>query len=577
MILIEENFNDIDYPIEEANDGNKKMYMKGVFMEAGAKNRNGRTYSLDEMRKEVDKINVASQKGNHILGELDHPCFHGETEVLTDEGWKRFYDLRGDEKVYSLNPDTKELEESPIHEVHDYDFNGEMIRIKNRTFDTLVTPNHKFLVYHSTTGKKAFITAEEIFHGVNNQIKGIGKWYIPRRNNGLIKDNEQTFVVPGVSSENFPINQNRNYMDDVHVDFNDFCEFLGIYLAEGCTKKTKNAYYISVYQNEGDTADYIREIISKFPFKFGERKIKGREHHIEFWCTDRRLGEYLKPLGINFEKYIPENIIQNLDKSAADCLLKGFIAGDGRGSPITQYKYCDAFSCSYDLVEDLSRVATIAGHSLRFYTEICEEDYIFADHVIEAQNKRPMYFIKILNSKGTFFDTRSLSVTKEKFNDKVYCISANYSNFVVRDGGYTFVTGNSGSLEVSLKNASHKITEMWMEGNQAFGKAEVLEKTTNGQILKGLIDSDVKVGMSSRASGKVKESGQVENFNLVTIDAVATPSAYNAYPESIYESLEMYKNGHLIEELAEAVMEDEKAQEHFRKELQNFIRSLRND
>lgn len=135
----------------------------------------------------------------------------------------------------------------------------------------------------------------------------------------------------------------------------------------------------------------------------------------------------------------------------------------------------------------------------------------------------------------------------------------------------------AGSLEISLKNVSHKITEMKMVNGQAVGKAEILEKTQSGAILKGLVESGVQVGVSSRGKGQLDESGRVSNFQLVTIDAVAVPSAHNAYPTSIMESLEAYHRGEIVNDLAEAVIHDSNAQKYFLKEVQQFIRSMKLD
>jgi len=132
------------------------------------------------------------------------------------------------------------------------------------------------------------------------------------------------------------------------------------------------------------------------------------------------------------------------------------------------------------------------------------------------------------------------------------------------------------TLEIKLENVSHKITEMWMEGNKAYGKAEIIEAHPKGQILKALIESDIKVGVSTRGSGQINEStGEVSNFNLRTVDAVATPSCRSAYPETIREQLEMYKYGGVVEDLAEAVIHDQLAQKYFQKEMKKFIDSLR--
>jgi len=128
------------------------------------------------------------------------------------------------------------------------------------------------------------------------------------------------------------------------------------------------------------------------------------------------------------------------------------------------------------------------------------------------------------------------------------------------------------SLIVNLKNVSHKIVKMQMEGDDAVGRAEILQKHPSGQIAKALIESGIVLGVSSRASGSVNESdGMVEDFNLVTCDLVANPSAINAYPSSVYEHLMNYRRGDYVSELAEAAIHDKAAQKYFTKEIIKFI------
>ena len=129
-------------------------------------------------------------------------------------------------------------------------------------------------------------------------------------------------------------------------------------------------------------------------------------------------------------------------------------------------------------------------------------------------------------------------------------------------------------LEVSLKNVSHKITKMWMNGNKAHGRAEILQNHPMGQIAIGLMKDNVQLGVSTRGSGKVNSSGIVENFNLVTIDIVATPSARSAYPQTLQEQLEMFGRGEIIQDLAEATIHDSMAQKYFQKELRAFINTF---
>ena len=128
-------------------------------------------------------------------------------------------------------------------------------------------------------------------------------------------------------------------------------------------------------------------------------------------------------------------------------------------------------------------------------------------------------------------------------------------------------------LEVRLENVSHKIIEMHMNGNNAIGNAEILDKTPKGQIAKSLIESGIQLGVSSRGSGMVNEDTNiVEGFNLITIDLVASPSAINSYPTSVMEALEMYQRGYMVKDLAEAVIHDKAAQKYFEREILKFIK-----
>ena len=106
-------------------------------------------------------------------------------------------------------------------------------------------------------------------------------------------------------------------------------------------------------------------------------------------------------------------------------------------------------------------------------------------------------------------------------------------------------------VAVNPERASHLITSIKQEGNNFIGKAKILN-TPQGNIVRGLIEGGVKLGVSSRGLGSVKEGkGKfrgvdiVQNdFKLITVDIVSNPSAPDAFVEGIYESMSyMIKNG----------------------------------
>jgi len=87
---------------------------------------------------------------------------------------------------------------------------------------------------------------------------------------------------------------------------------------------------------------------------------------------------------------------------------------------------------------------------------------------------------------------------------------------------------------INLKNASHIVTDIWWDGNDVKGKVEVLS-TPSGQILRSLVDANVKLGISSRGLGSVAESegGATtmvqEDFQLICFDFVSEPSTNGAF------------------------------------------------
>ncbi len=125
-------------------------------------------------------------------------------------------------------------------------------------------------------------------------------------------------------------------------------------------------------------------------------------------------------------------------------------------------------------------------------------------------------------------------------------------------------------LSINLANVSHAITEIRMDGNNAMGKMKLLN-TPSGNIAKGLIEGGVRLGVSSRGTGNVNESGSVSDFSFVTVDIVYQPSAPDAYPNIVREAME-HKT---IIDLSEAMVNDKKAQAYLKKEISKFLESLK--
>lgn len=129
-------------------------------------------------------------------------------------------------------------------------------------------------------------------------------------------------------------------------------------------------------------------------------------------------------------------------------------------------------------------------------------------------------------------------------------------------------------LTVNVDRVSHIIESMWMDGPNGFGKLKIVP-TPMGNIIRTLIESGATLGVSSRGSGEVDGSGNVSNFEIVTVDIVAQPSAPNAYPKAIYEGLMNMRGGYQTWQLAHDVQHDKTAQKYLSEQIVKFIRELK--
>ena len=130
-------------------------------------------------------------------------------------------------------------------------------------------------------------------------------------------------------------------------------------------------------------------------------------------------------------------------------------------------------------------------------------------------------------------------------------------------------------LKINLDRVCHMITDMWMDGANGFGKLKILP-TPMGNLVKAMLESGVKLGVSSRGSGNVNEgSGHVSDFEIITVDIVAQPSAPSAYPKAVYEGLMNMRHGYKTLDMAKDAASNPQAQKYLKDEVIRLIKDLK--
>ena len=170
---------------------------------------------------------------------------------------------------------------------------------------------------------------------------------------------------------------------------------------------------------------------------------------------------------------------------------------------------------------------------------------------------------------------------KRNANERIYPLheiskAVNTINQQIKEGNSVLgEVDHPDDLKINLDRVCHSVEGMWMDGDAGCGKLKILP-TPMGELIKTLLQSGVRLGVSSRGSGNVDDrTGHVSDFEIVTIDVVAQPSAPNAYPKAIYEGLMNMKYGHRLLEVARESGHNNKVQRYLKDEVKKLIRDLK--
>lgn len=222
-----------------------------------------------------------------------HPnCYSDDSFVLTNRGWQLFKDVQDSDKIFSLNPKTREPEWVGITDRQQYHINGKMVRFYNRTLDCLVTPDHEMVYINKSDGEIRRKPALEY-------RKGNGGFYRGCEWGGRYQKEIQ------IGSHTF--------------DLGDFAEFMGYWLSDGSLIRN---YQIKIAHKDGrESKEDIKECCARMGFNVG-----CTTGSVDVYSKD--LNAYLKQFGLCETKYVPKEI-KNADASTIQRFLDAFVKCDG--------------------------------------------------------------------------------------------------------------------------------------------------------------------------------------------------------------------------------------------------------
>ncbi len=206
----------------------------------------------------------------------------------------------------------------------------------------------------------------------------------------------------------------------------------------------------------------------------------------------------------------------------------------------------------------------MSNQLLQEYFELCPEGRCPVNVLTEVEKKKAMdgsvYLVGICQKAGTK-NGNGRVYRKETLRREV----ENYQK-AIRERRSLGELDHPDDSVINLKNSSHLAVQMWWDGENVMGKFEVLD-TPSGRILKDLVKANVKLGISSRGLGSVKEKdGKTiveDDFQLICFDMVSEPSTPGAYlnpTTSVDSEINVYlkesKNNNKIDELLNSILRE---------------------
>ena len=333
-------------------------------------------------------------------------CFSDDTKFLTDSGWKLYDDISNDDKLLTYNLDSKFLEyQKPTGRFENKNYVGDMVSIKSRSFDFIVTQNHNIVANGHRTGNSLLKEAKDISSSTQ----------FVKTSRGMVSGDEPYM---------------GNLIDKFHeLDIKNWLAFFGIWLSDGYTTHSDGGSYITaVCQSESSKYyEEIDELMMSLPFII--TKTIDKRGECKWISKDRDLYNYLSMFGKAADKYIPRWILQ-LDKEYLKILYNWMYIGDGRKLESRSTK--EYFTISKRLAEEVQEINIKLGYFstilTNYYTrgssdELCEK------YTVSRHSSTHGY----VGCTGLIHD----------YSGRVVCFETPNHTLIVSRNGKMMISGNS--------------------------------------------------------------------------------------------------------------------------------------
>jgi len=362
-----------------------------------------------------------SLKFRHIIRPNEYWNYHGhcvkEGEILTPMGWQDIKEVNVGDIVYAVD-ENRNLIPMPVATKTEDDYDGDLVVHEGRGSFMEFTPNHKVAVVqkngkltpteYNTLGFETIVAANVTYPGG----KHVDKVHIPqvaRPKNYESRCKNQPLTVTG----------------------DDFAEFMGWFLSEGCCPDANSQVQIAQTKNanRGLIADILLRMGIDYTLNAG-----GFVFNSVDWSS------YLRPLGKCRDKFIPQ-IIKNMNIRQLKLFFNAAMAGDGSWQKDNAYY----FTTSKWLADDMAEIAVKLGLKVNISSrQRNDREGLSYTVACRGSSRRDIHLRTDVRQKLGKPISKKTQMRREHYSGKVYCIGLKkHHMFVIRQNGCVWVSGNS--------------------------------------------------------------------------------------------------------------------------------------
>ncbi len=396
-------------------------------------------------------------------------CYDEKTRAFTRTGLKNHWDLTDRDEVLTLNPETSQAEWQQINKVIIQDYEGELVKIKNKRLNLLVTPNHRMLIETPKARKLKFITADTLLKRAVSRIPSGRPYDIP------IDEKTQAwfyfmgfFIGDGFlayQEKSVPSKTGLKRQEYLQRARNSLGQWESIGMVGTQTEVTMRSYRIFIDVPEKDIArKKIENTLNTLDYKWHKQKGRSGEH---IYLTNKALYPPLLECGHGAKnKKIPPYLLE-APREALESLLDGLIDSDGRYRP--NGKGGVITTASSELVNGIVELCAKLGYSSAV------KKYHNVSNINGRKIEGDSYIVSIGITQRSIFRS---AVSTEQYKGKIWCVSVppNKNILVEREGKFMFC-GNTDEVYGSIENGSFTEADKLpgdVQATSAYSKSKAL-------------------------------------------------------------------------------------------------------